>query len=308
MLAILEVFKNVVLGVAVMVAAGYLVGKKADSKTLASLSIYLLTPALLLYSFHTKPELFSAKAWNLVLFLLLLNILIIICVFALGLLVFKERESAAALALLSFLPNTGNFGLPINLNAFGEEGMAMASLVLVVFIFMTHTFGVALSSFGKEGKIGFSLKRVLQLPVFYVVIFSIIYRKLFPTFPIPEFLQNPIKIFAYSAIGLNLIQLGVAMRSLKESPNLKLVLIAGLVRLLIVPALTLASAPLFKINGLMLKVTVMQEAMPPAIYTTILSSFFGLKPGKVAFATVWLTLLSLGTLTGWAYFLTGALQ
>ena len=297
------VFQKVVLGVAVMVLAGYLVGKKADRKTLASLSIYLLTPALLIYSFHEDPELFSFSSLNVVLYTIIFNLILVGLSYFLGGIFFRERESAAAFALLVFLPNTGNFGLPINLNAFGERGMALASLVLVIFILMTHTLGVAIASFGKEGKIGFSIRKIFQLPVFYVVVLSLIYREICPEFPLPDFLENPIKIFAFSAIGLNLIQLGVAVRSLEEKPEFKMTILSGTFRLIVVPAMVLATAPLFGIRGLMLKVLVLQEAMPPAIYNTILSSFFDLKPGKVAFATVWLTIISLLTLTMWVYFL-----
>ena len=55
----------------------------------------------------------------------------------------------AAVVLAAMLPNAGNFGLAANRFAFGDPGLAHASVFFVTASVLTYTVGVAVASLGR---------------------------------------------------------------------------------------------------------------------------------------------------------------
>jgi len=269
----ISIFINVIVPVIIIFFTGYIVGRifNLDQKSFSTISIYILTPCLVLTSLTESNNIFTITTLKI---LVSVTILIIITYIAIEIYsrIFKIPQSLKTILLLTLiLPNTGNYGIPVTEYAYGKEALPVASILLVIYIFFTHTLGVFIAS-REKGDYKEALTNVLKIPVIYSFIVALVisYFKI----KIPNPILLPIKSIGYSAIPLNLLLVGINLSRVKIDRNLILVSIVSLIKLFLIPLVASVIMRILRIEGLDFKVSLLQIAMPSAIYCSILATHF----------------------------------
>jgi hypothetical protein len=184
-------------------------------------------------------------------------------------------------------PNTGNMGLPICYFAFGDEGLALAIAYSATVTLGHFSVGVALAS----GRM--SLSGLFGTPAIYAALaaLGLIAAGIDP----PEWVANTTRLLGDLTIPLALIALGVSLARLK---------VVGLGRSLGVALLRLGPglaagvllARLLGLEGVAAGVTILQSAMPAAVFNYLFAARYGGPSEEVAGAVVLSTVISFATL------------
>jgi hypothetical protein len=102
-----------------------------DLRPLSRVSLYLLSPALI-FSSLVEAEIAQGQTLRIVAFsVLLVGIMSGLTLAAGGMFRFS-RETSTALMLSTMFTNTGNYGLPLALFAFSQQGFEQAILFFVM--------------------------------------------------------------------------------------------------------------------------------------------------------------------------------
>jgi predicted permease len=199
-----------------------------------------------------------------------------------------SRPLLSAVVLVILLPNAGNFGLSASLLAFGQEGMAQASLFFVTSAVLSFTLGVFVASLGRTSfrKTCTGLWRV---PAIWAVLVALGMSHFGWKLPTP--LDATVSLLAQGTIPLFLVILGLQLHATRwKGQRLPLVFVVGM-RLAGGALLALALAPLFELTGVARQAAVLQAAMPSAVICTILATEYDVEPGLVTTAVFFSTLL-----------------
>ncbi|MEN2997946.1 MAG: AEC family transporter [Brevinematia bacterium] len=298
-------FLKVLFPVLIVIVLSYILSKyrKVDPFNLSVLSMYILSPALILRAFDMYGD-FLIKNFLLVSIHLTVQTIVMFLISRsiASILKFSNR-STYSLILLSFLPNTGNIGIPVTEFYLGTKASSFATLVLVVTSIITQTYGVYLASRGVHSSgdslkdLKNSLKNVLTLPLIYTVLLGTLLTIL--GVKLPFFLKEPVYWLGFSALVMGLVQLGVILSKTKiELIPVKFVIIALLLKLIVSPCIAFLIGNLLGFRGLELKVITLQYAMPSALYCSILSSYFNLIPRTVGISVFFSTIIGFASLYG----------
>jgi predicted permease len=213
----------------------------------------------------------------------------------LGRLLHLERKMMAAVLLCTLTINAGNYGLSLNLFAFGEEALAHASLFFVATAVVTYTLGAAVASAGRANLTD-SLRDLLKIPVVYVVPLALFFMYLNWELPLP--LSRSVSLLGDAAIPGMLLVLGLQLQNNGQRIwDIRALLLATGMRLLGGMGAGLALAPLFGLSGMAYNAGVLESSMPTAVLSTILATEYDAEPAFVTTAVFTTTLLSPLTLT-----------
>ncbi len=296
-------FLKVIFPVLIIIVLSYILSKfkKLEHHILSVLAIYILSPALILRAFDMHGELLIKNSFLTSLHLILYVIVMYVISKYLAKLLKLSNRSKYSLILLSFLPNTGNIGIPVIELYLGTEGSSYATLILVITSILTQTYGVYIASRGSSNledsrkSLENAIKNVISLPLIYVSILGFI-LSIF-SIKLPFFLKEPIYNLGFSALILGLIQLGIVLGKTKINfVPLKFVISANLLKLVVAPIVAASIGYLIGFRGIELKVIILQFAMPSALYCSILSSYFNLIPKTVGVTVFISTTMSFITL------------
>ena len=205
-----------------------------------------------------------------------------------------KRSILVALVLTVMFGNAGNFGLSLNLFAFGEDAVAYAAIFFVTSAILVYTLGVVLASWGKSN-LRSAVTGVFKFPVIYAVILAIIYK--FYNWQLPLPLDRTISLLSNAAIPVMIVLLGIQLYNSKLSKEAFPVGLSNLLRLVVSPVLAIGLAALFRLEGTAYQAGVLETAVPTAVLTTVLATEFDIEPALVTTAVVTSTLLSPLTIT-----------
>lgn len=184
-------------------------------------------------------------------------------------------------------PNVGNMGLPVCLFAFGDQGLALAMIYFAVTTGCQFTVGPPMAS----GR--WQLSALLKVPFVYAVGAAFVVQMLH--LPVPQWLANTASLTGGLAIPLMLIALGVALAELKIA-NLPRALAMSVGRLLLGFLTGWVIATLFRLDGAMRAVAMIQSAMPVAVFNYMFARLYGTEPEEVAGIVLLSTVLSYATM------------
>lgn len=277
---------------------GYLAGKKLalDKGTVSKICFCVLTPALTFNSLSTSTVDLSA-AWRLTVIALVLPFVLTLVFSAVFRFAGFPRDTSRGLLLPTIFSNAGNYGLPVCLFGFGQEGMDFATVFFVVQGILIATYGVWVAASSKMDAKG-ALGLVLKMPTVYAAIAGL-GVKLFGL-QVPQVIARPAGLLADGAIGVFLLLLGLQLVGTKSDASLwKPVSLTVVLRLFVAPMVAGVAGKVLGLSGLPWKILVLQSAMPPPVNSTILAHEFDAKPDLVSCATLVGTLSSVATLTAW---------
>ena len=190
--------------------------------------------------------------------------------------------------------NTGNFGLSLNLFAFGESALAYAGIYFVTSAFLVYTLGVVLASWGHTD-LKTAIMGIFKVPVIYAVIFALIYNWLDWQLPLP--VERTVSLLSDAAIPVMIVLLGIQLYNAKISTEIFKVGLSNFLRLVASPIIAIGLAMLFHLDGVAFQAGVLESAVPTAVLTTVLATEYDLEPAFVTTTVVASTLLSPLTLT-----------
>ena len=204
------------------------------------------------------------------------------------------RTRTSALVLTALLTNAGNYGMSVNLLAFGQGALAQASLFFLASAIVSYTAGVFVASLGRAG-LRDSLLGLVRIPAVWAVAAALALNAAGLRLPGP--VASSVQLLSSACIPVFLLVLGMQLRGARlEGPAGPLA--AGtLLRLVGGAAAGIALAPLFGLSGVGRQAGVLQSAMPSAVLSTILATEYDVEPGFVTSVVLLTTLLSPLTLT-----------
>lgn len=290
---------NVVLPV-FLVAGGAALAQtrlRLNAQTLSRAVFYLFAPALIFDSLTTS-SVGGTEFGQIALILIVITAVL----WALGavasrLLKLSGPTQAAFLAAI-VLMNAGNYGLSIDLFAFGEAGLARATLYFTISATLSSSLGVYLTARGRVPPAS-ALRRVLGVPLVYAAALGLALN--LSHWVVPEPLQKAIHLLGQASVPAMLTVLGVNLaetaRTERDMVHWGALGVAVGLRLIVAPALAWLLSSTLGLNELTRDVVTLESAMPTAVITIILANEFESDPPFASMCVLVSTLASLLTLT-----------
>jgi malate permease and related proteins len=295
----MTVLLNVVLPVFLVAGVAALAHHRLrfDVQTLSRAVFYLFAPALV-FDALVNSDVSGAELGQIAAVLILSTaVLWLLGVLAARLLRLEGPTQAAFLNAI-LLMNAGNFGLSVNLFAFGEPGLARATLFFTVSAVLSASLGVYISASGRASA-ATALRQVATVPMVYATAIGLVFN--LAGWAVPEPLGKAIHLLGQASVPVMLAVLGaklaITLRSGVQALNLPALGVVTITRLALAPAIAWAIAWLIGLNGLARDVTVVQSAMPTAVITTILATEYDADGSFAALCALVTTLASLLSLT-----------
>jgi predicted permease len=216
--------------------------------------------------------------------------------------IFKwDKRTTGALILTGGLANTSFVGFPVLIALFGEEGLKIGVVIDQAGSFLVlSTLGIIAASIYATGT--FSIKKILYNVITYPSFIAFVISLIMIAGGIKH---NEVSSSILSKLGTPTIVLALISVGMQLNPKLdKLLwkeLVSGLTfKLLLAPlVIFVLYLYVFRLNGLIFKVTIIETAMAPMVMGSVLASQFELNP-KLANLMVGIGIpLSAATLALW---------
>jgi hypothetical protein len=205
-----------------------------------------------------------------------------------------ERRLLVAIVLTAMFGNAGNYGLSLNLFAFGEAALAYASLYFVITAILMYTIGVFIASLGQSRIIG-AIIGLARVPVIYAVVLALLFNYFSWKLPLP--LDRTVTLLGNAAIPLLMVLMGIQLSHAKWDGKTLALSVSNSLRLVVGPILALGLSVIFGLSGVARQAGVTESAMPTAIMMTVLATEYKVEPSFVTTAVFTSTLLSPLTVT-----------
>jgi hypothetical protein len=205
-----------------------------------------------------------------------------------------SRPELSAFLLVVMFSNSGNYGLPVVLFAFGAEALAHASVFFITGSVLTYTIGVFLAAAGRRSARQ-ALGGILRVPAIYAMAAAAIL--LISGAHLPVAVARPIGLLSDAALPMMVLVLGMQLEraTIPERPGVVTAAVA--LSLLVAPIVALGLAAFLGVAGPARQAGVVLASMPAAVVTTILALEFEVAPAFVTSVVFASTLLSPLTLT-----------
>jgi predicted permease len=294
-LIFIRILLNIVFPVFVLIGFGYLFHRalSVDVLSVSRTVLYVLSPCLIFNSVASS-ELSSADFTRIVVFSLLNTALVWALSWAAAQTMRLDQVTRNAFYLSTLFINSGNYGLSLNLFAFGQPGLDRAVIFFVTSAILVNTLGVYLASRG-QASARESFRNVLHVPLPYALAAALLVRGTGVVVPDP--LVKPIATAGNAAIPVLLLVLGMELSQIRLDQQFWVVGVATVVRLVGAALLALLQAPLVGVTGLTRQVCIVQASMPTAVFTIVMAREFGTGPRFVTSVVFVSTLLSIVSLT-----------
>jgi malate permease and related proteins len=292
---LLALFANNILPIFLAAGAGFLAQRiwQVNPRSLSQVAFYIFSPNLI---FHllTSSQLATDDVLRMAGFALVVTMLLAGLAWWFGRLIRLERRMLIAVILTVMFSNAGNYGLSLNLFAFGETGLAHASIFFVVSAILMYTVGVFIASLGSS-TIGHALLGLFKVPAVYAVVLALLFNRF--NWELPTSLDRTVSLLGNAAIPVLLVLMGVQLAGSQWNGQKLAMTVSNSLRLVASPLIALLLAIPFGLEGAARQAGVSEAAMPTAVITIVLATEFDVEPAFVTGVVFTSTLLSPLTLT-----------
>jgi hypothetical protein len=205
-----------------------------------------------------------------------------------------DRASLSAFMLVVVCSNSGNYGLPVALLAFGREALTFASVYFVSSAIFSYTGGVLLAASGRRS-VAQALAGIGRVPAVYGAVAAAIVMAF--GLHVPDAIGRPMTLLSDAALPMMVLVLGMQLERVTWPERPSMVVAASLLSLVATPLAAFGVAHLVGLKGAAFQAGVLQASMPTAVVTTILALEFDVSPNFVTSVVCVTTLLSPLTLT-----------
>ncbi|RYI29317.1 AEC family transporter [Bacillus infantis] len=268
---------------------------RLETKSLSIVAIYLMTPFLAFRTFYETE--FNLDYAVMAIYTIGLALAIIAIVYAAAYFAGYSRKRTCAIILSSAFMNNGNYGTPLVLFAFGQEGIKYAIVLMVIQQLLMCTLGVYYAAKGSIENASFktALKEVVRVPIVYGALLGAALQ--FMNIPVSGTLMEAVRMVGDAAIPTVMIILGITLANISVK-NLEIgpLSVSLTLRMVVSPLIALALTFFLPADTLLKQIMIVMAAMPSAANTTMYAVQYGTDPELVSSATLASTCLSLITL------------
>ena len=292
---LLEIFTNDLLPVFAIAGAGFLLARFAGVQVqgVSRLTFHVLAPALI-FTVLVSSTLDAAQSSRMSLFYLLVTLSAAVMARLAAIPLRLDRRMLAAFMLVAISSNSGNYGLPVTLLAFGRDALAFASVYFVSSAIFSYTGGVLIAASGRRN-VRDAVAGLLRVPPFYAAVAALIVMGLHLT--VPPIVMRPITMLSDAALPLMILVLGMQIERATMPERPVVVAAAVVVSLILMPLAAIGWAHVVGLKGPAFQAGVLQSSMPTAVMATILALEFDAQPQFVTSVLCIATLLSPLTMT-----------
>lgn len=298
-----SLFVHNLLPILLIAGAGYALGRflKIDPRPVSQINFYILMPCLI-FNQLASSQLQGTDFARMAAFALVIFAVMGLITYLVGKLLKFERTLLVAVLLSVVFINSGNYGLPLISFAFGEPGMAHASIYFITIAILINTAGIVIASMGRSS-IKQSLSGLIKLPSIYALFLALIFNALGWT--LHPAVQKPVSLLSDMAIPAMLLLLGLQLHG-ADGKNERLALgTAGILRMLVAPAIAIGLSMAMGLSGPARQAAITESAMPSGVFAIVLASEYNIRPGFVTSVVLVTTVLSPLTLTPLLAYLLG---
>jgi malate permease and related proteins len=290
-----EIFANDLLPVFAIAGVGFLLARFAGVPVqgVSRLTFHALAPALVFNVLVTSTLDFGQSS-RMALFYLLVAASAAVMARIAAIPLRLDRRALAAFMLVVVCSNSGNYGLPVALLAFGREALAFASVYFVSSAIFSYTGGVLLAASGRRS-VRDAVAGLFRVPAFYGAMAAVLTMAL--GVPMPAVIMRPIGMLSDTALPMMILVLGMQIERAAMPDRPIVVAVAVAVSLILTPLAGIGWAHAVGLEGAALQAGVLQASMPTAVMTTILALEFDAMPQFVTSVVCVATLLSPITVT-----------
>ncbi|MEK5069000.1 AEC family transporter [Sporosarcina sp. FSL K6-1508] len=294
----------IILPVFIIFFIGY-IGQKFigfDIKSISTAALYLMSPFLAFRTFYSNE--LTMDYFYIVLFSLTLTSVLLVIVWITALIMKATRSQLSAMILGGVFMNSGNYGAPVVLFAFGAVGFDYAVIMMVFQSLLMNTVGIFFASIGGEEKstLRQSAQRVIRMPLIYAAFLGIGLQLVSVT--VPSALMEAISLVADASIPTVMLVLGMQLAAIsRKRVAYRYVSAVSIIRMAVSPLIAAGILYFMPVNDLLKAVIIVQASMPAAANTTMLALQFGTEPDLVSFTTFITTLISILTIPLVLFFL-----
>ncbi len=214
-----------------------------------------------------------------------------------------RRDETAVVLLCVTLGNTSFLGYPVIAALLGDDAVAYAVVYDQFGTFLLlSTFGLTVIARNSgEAPPGWRevARRIARFPPLWALVAGL---TLMPAAP-PAWVASALATLAAALLPLVMLAVGLSIRLRMPLDELRPLATGLLLKLLVIPALALPLSLLLGMQGTMLRVGVLESAMPGMITAAALAIAHGLAPRLAAALIGYGILLSVLTLPAWAWLL-----
>ena len=292
---LLSIFVSDLLPVFVIAGVGFLLARFAgvQVQTVSRLTFHALAPALV-FNILATSTLEGSQAGRMTLFYVLVALSAATMARLVAIPLRLDRRALSAFLLVVVCSNSGNYGLPVTLLAFGREALSFASVYFVSSSIFTYTGGVFLAASGKRS-VRDALVGVARIPAVYGAAAAALTMSL--RIQLPSAVMSPITLLSEAAVPMMILVLGMQLERASKPKRPVVVAAAVVVSLVLTPLVAIGLAHLVGLRGAAFQAGVLQTSMPTAVITTILAVEFDVLPDFVTSVVFASTLLSPLTVT-----------
>jgi predicted permease len=294
----------IILPVFIIFAVGY-IGQKLigfDIKSISTVALYLMSPFLAFRTFYSNE--LTMDYFYIILFSLILTVILLVIVWITALVMKATRPQLSAMILGGVFMNSGNYGAPVVLFAFGAVGFDYAVIMMVFQALLMNTVGIFIASIGGEEKstLRQSAQRVIRMPLIYAAFLGIGLQLI--SVPIPTAVMEVISLVGDASIPTVMLVLGMQLAAIsRKRVAYRYVSAISIIRMIASPLIAVGILYFMPVNDLLKAVIIVQASMPAAANTTMLALQFGTEPDLVSFTTFFTTLISIITIPVVLFFL-----
>jgi predicted permease len=285
---------DVLAPVFLVVAAGYVVGRRfdLDPRPTARIAYYVLVPAFV-FEVLRASDLAGETVVRMLGVLVVTTVAVAGVAWLVGRGMGRTRSIIVAFVLVAVFGNVGNVGLAVTIFEFGEDAADLAGVAFLTVNVLAFLIAITAIRWGDEHPLR-AFGAALATPAVLAVPPAILANATGSELPV--FLDRMVGILAEGLIPIMLLTLGLQLAATTQLRLDADVVAATGLRLIAAPVIAAVAAALAGLDGDAAGVTIVMSAMPAAVFAGIVAIEHDLEPEMVTTAVLVSTLASVATL------------
>ncbi len=291
-----SILVNIISPIILVAGSGFVLGRiwRVEARSMSRMMIYVFTPALIFASVYRTP--LTGEYLTIGLFVLIITALMGIFTWLLVKVMRYDRLTASAFALGVLFVNSGNYGLPILLFAYGQPGLARGVIFFTVNTILMLTLAVFIAARGRASARE-AILNVFKLPLIYAVALGLLLNR--AGLAVPEPIMKAVDLTGNAAVPVMLAILGIELAHAAIGNDHVTIGLATVAKLILTPLVAFPLAAIMGLQGTARAVSILQASMPTAVMSSIIAVEFDTRPKLVTgivlastvFANITLTVL-----------------
>lgn len=215
----MAVLTQVTLPILFVVFLGYLLRKigRVEESVLSRIQLYVLSPALIFMTMAGSNAMMSLLG-KIFLHVAILSVLLYLSAQLLGRMMRGDALERNAMSLAAVFTNSGFYGIPVCMLAFGEEGLGYAAMYVICSSMIQSTAGIYIASEGSRKPLE-ALAMIFKVPLIYAIVLGKLLSQ-FDMLPPAPFMEM-INMLGRSAVPLGLLLLGMQLERIISDWKIK---------------------------------------------------------------------------------------